>query len=136
MLTQIRRLTLSSSILLSIGFPLLVLGVRLMTVRNALRRAGQVSLEHANQVGREGWILSITGLIVLLIGILLYWLLPYTPAMAVINAGGLLIPLGIAQLIQWTVQRGRGSDGQVYVGAWVTVLIGAAVIAAYVIRYH
>ena len=127
---------MSSSILLSIGFPLLVLGARLMMVRNALRRSGQVSLEHANQVGREGWILSITGLIVLAIGILLYWLLPYTPAMAVISAGGLLIPLGIAQLIQWTVHRGRGSDSQVYVGAWVTVLIGVALIAAYVIRYH
>jgi len=133
---QIRRLTLSSSILLSIGFPLLLLGVRLMMVRNALRRTGQVSLEHANQLGKEGWILSVTGLIVLLIGILLHWLLTYTPAMAIINAGGLLIPLGIAQLIQWTVQRGRGTDGQVFFGAWVTVLIGAGVIAAYVIRYH
>lgn len=116
-----------STLLLAIGFGLLVIGIRLMMIRNTLRRAGNVPTALANQVMREGLIIFSIGLIALLMGI--FW----TRGMVLINSGASLTYLGVLSLVHWTVQRGRGTERQVCMGAWVTTSIGVVLIVAYVV---
>ena len=120
------------SLLLKIGLGLGVVGIRLMMVRNALRRAGTVSMDIANEVGREGLLISIIGLIVLLVGAFSHGL-SSMEAIAIIGTGGALMLLGLFQLVQWTVQRGRGNENQVRIGSWVVTWIGVGLLVIYAV---
>jgi len=113
-----------SSLLLGIGFGILVLGVSLMRDVNALRRSGGA----ASSAGllREGSALIIVGLIVVLVSIFLQ--LP-SPGPGILGgAGASLVGLGFSSLIQLTVQTGRATVDDLHTGAWVTVGIGAGLI--------
>jgi len=117
--------------LLVIGFGLLVLAVRLMTLRNNLRRAGNVQTVVANEVLREGLIICVGGLIVLIIGISGSLLSIETRILT--DTGAAVIYIGLLSIIQWVVQRGKGNEQQVRKWAWVVAYIGLACILAYVI---
>jgi hypothetical protein len=116
-----------SLLLPAIGFGLLVIGVRLMMLRNSLRRVGNVPVAIANQVMQEGSVVFVIGLFALLAGIFV------SEGMVLINVGASLIYLGVLSFVQWTVQRGRGSKCQVYMWSWVTTSIGVVLIVAYVV---
>lgn len=122
--------------LLTIGFGLLVLGVRLMMVRHALHWAGPVPLNIANQVRTEGLVISIVGAVVLLVYVLfgIVWrLLLNGEAQVLRDTGGVIMILGLSQLVQWAVQSGHGTEHCVCVGAWVATLIGVALVLVYAI---
>ncbi|MBM3148816.1 MAG: hypothetical protein FJ008_01975 [Chloroflexi bacterium] len=125
-----------TSVFPNIGLGLLVLGVRLMLVRNALRRAGIVPEEIAKKVKREGKILFIVGAVVIVIGCIFYRLLSKPETMAIVNAGAILAPLGLAQLIQGVVLKQQGSGRQrgemrVCIWAYIVTVTGAAIVLAY-----
>ena len=117
--------------LLVIGFGLLVIGLRLMTLRNSLRRAENVRGEIANHVLKEGAKICFVGLVVLLFGI--FGQLLNSEAMILTRTGESIMYVGLLSLIQGVVQRGRGTERQVYRGAWTVTWIGLALIMAYVV---
>ncbi len=117
--------------LLVIGFGMLGIGIRLMTLRNNLRRVENVRVEIANRVLREGWLICIVGLISLLVGI--WGPLLNSEAMILIRTGESIMYVGLLSLIQGVVQRGRGTEHHVCIGAWTVTWIGLALIVAYAI---
>lgn len=113
-----------SSLLLTIGFLILVLGVSLMRDVSALRRSGGSSSNKG--ILGEGLLLIIIGLVVAIVSI--FPQLP-SPGPGVLRGAGVsLIGLGFASLILLTVQTGRASVNDLRRGAWVTSLIGFALI--------
>ncbi len=118
------------SLLIS-GFSMLVIGVSLMVLRNSLRRSGNVQVAVANQVRREGLIICVVGLLVLLVGI--FSPLIISEARILMVSGASLMYVGLLSLIQWVVLSGRGTERHVYKGAWTVTWIGVALVVAYAI---
>jgi len=104
-----------------------------MMVRNVLHLAGPVSVDIANQVGKQGLVISIAGAVVLLLGIFAPGLSKTESWIIIVNGGAALMLLGLPQLVQWTVQRGYGTEHCVWLGAWVVTWIGVALVLAYAI---
>lgn len=118
-------------ILLIIGFGMLVIWVRLMTLQNSLRRSGNVQVAVANQVLREGLIICVGGLLVLLVGI--FSPLIISEARILMGSGASLMYVGLLSLIQYMVQSGRGTERHVYIGARIVKWFGVVLVIAYVI---
>jgi len=126
--------------LLYCGFPLIVLGARLMILRNSLvraRRAGQASIPSLQIPWREGLILAVAGVIALAVGFPRYLLASHEEMWVIINAGALLLVLGMGQLIQALAQRLPApkrlkSECLVCIGACIVAIIGFVFIIAYV----
>jgi len=117
--------------LLVIGFGLLVLAVRLMALRNNLRRAGDIQAVVANEVLREGLLVCIVGLIVLMIGI--FGPLLSTETRILTDTGAAVTYIGLLSIIQWVVQKGKGTARQVGISARVLSYIGLGLIIVYAI---
>lgn len=125
----------------------MVLGVRLMIIRNSLRRASraaQASPEHTDILSRlrvswrEGIILTALGFILLAVGLFDYLLLSST-GWAIVNAGALVVSLGLGQLIQARAQRlpedeRKKSECLIRFGAYFSAFVGSAFIITYAVR--
>jgi len=134
--------------MLNSGFPLMVLGVRLMIIRNSLRRASraaEASPEHKEILSRlhvpwrEGILLTAGGFIVLVVGLIYYLSLSHPAGWAIVNAGALLVILGIGQFIQARAQRlpepeRLKSESLIHAGAWFATVVGFAFIITYVVK--
>lgn len=121
--------------LLPIGFGLLVLALRLMMVRNSLRRAQAPSPEILNQIRKEGFILLEGGLAILIVGFIARPLFGSLPAEAniLIGTGASAAYLSLPSLLQVIVYRVKGNERQVFIGARVVLIVGSLCIAAYIV---
>lgn len=118
---------------LAIGFLMLGIGIRLMTLRNNLRRAGNVQAAVVSGVLRDGLLMCLAGLIALIPGIYYSFPKQYPEARILTDTGAALIYVGLLSVIQWAVQSGHGNMCQVGKGAWVAALIGVGFFIVYVI---
>lgn len=113
-----------------IGFGFLILALRLGMVRYILRRAGEVPVSYANELISRGTYITIIGLVVAGLGIVRGW--SSSEGIVMITAGaGTAVLLGLAWVLQGTVQAGRGTLRSVSRLAGVTAIIGVVLIALY-----
>ncbi len=113
-----------STLLLTIGFGVLLLAVGFMKDAAALRRSG--SSGSTEGLWGEALILIIPGLIVVLFSF--YPQLP-SPGPGVLRGTGVsLIGLGFSSLIQLTILAGRATVDNLRTGAWITAIIGLILI--------
>ena len=101
------------TILMVVGFVLLFAGLRLMMIRNALRRTGKQGPENLRQIKREGILLCICGIAGLVVAGFSNWV-NFSPRISatVWNGGGTILLLGIFQFIQYKVLVSNESDVQ------------------------
>lgn len=115
--------------LLAIGFGMLVLAIRLMMVSYVLRYIGRDLSPLKN-----GFVLTVIGFISFVFGIVRGW--SHLEGIVIISAGATVMLLGLSWLVQGAVQKGWGTQRQVWVGAWITAVIGCTLIAAYFIAVY
>jgi len=121
--------------LLASGFGLLVLGLRLMMLRNSLRR-GRVFAGTADRpILEEGTVVAGIGVVTLLVWIFAGGRLADHGAEVLRDTGASVTYIGFLSLIQYAVQSRRGATRCVYVGALATAVIGALLILTYIIWF-
>lgn len=95
-----------SSGLLKAGMGVLVLGLRLAMVQSALTRANKVIPGQPNQLRKEGVVISIVGVVVLLMGFFgSYMKFSLSEDETLYSAGAAIMLLGLLQLLQWLCQN-------------------------------
>jgi len=122
-----------SLILLSVGLAMMVIGVRLIMVKNSLQ-ASKLSNERLKLLKKEWLYLLPAGIIVFLIGFFSpYFQLSVEQAKNIAITGGVLFGLGIPQFSQWKLGQGteeqvKKSAKQLKKWAWVIAIIGGILV--------
>lgn len=112
-----------------VGLFLMVMGVRLMMVRNSLK-ASRPSNVRLKQLEKEWKFLLPLGFVVFLIGFFSPLLqVSVELAKSIANTGGVLFGLGIPQFAQWKLGQGtedelKKSEKQLEIEAWFITIIG------------
>lgn len=120
--------------LIPIGFGLMVLGLRLMMIRNSLRR-GQTPTEAVlKRIAREGLILLGGGVFILVLTVIWKFAITEFPGSQVLLATGASIAyLSLPGLLQWIVAKGGGTERQVYLWAIIVTAAGALLVFTYIV---
>lgn len=114
-----------SSLVMSVGFSLMVIGVRFIMVKNNLK-LGKPSNVRLKAFKKEWSHLLPAGLLVFLIGFFSpSFSLSVEEAKSIASTGGVLFGLGIPQYVQW--DKGRGNEEQIKksantIGKWAWAL--------------